>query len=125
MKDLLAWFEIPVLDLARACAFYERLLGQPLRPESYGAPGQRMAVLVSREGQALGALIAGNAALQPGLQGSVLYLSVAAPLAHALAQALDQGAQVLTPATALPEGLGCFAHIRDSEGNRIGIHAMH
>jgi len=24
----------------------------------------------------------------------------------------------------LPEGMGCFAHIIDSEGNRVGLHAL-
>lgn len=27
------------------------------------------------------------------------------------------------PCTELPDGLGCFAHIIDTEGNRVGLHA--
>jgi predicted enzyme related to lactoylglutathione lyase len=28
------------------------------------------------------------------------------------------------PRIALPEGMGVFAHILDTEGNRIGLHAV-
>ena len=34
------------------------------------------------------------------------------------------GGKVALPKTALPEGLGFFAHIIDSEGNRVGLHAL-
>jgi uncharacterized protein len=33
------------------------------------------------------------------------------------------GGQILTPRVALPEGMGFFAHILDTEGNRVGLHA--
>src|ERR1700757_2306393 len=34
------------------------------------------------------------------------------------------GGEVLLPRTALPDGMGYFAQIRDTEGNRVGLHAM-
>jgi hypothetical protein len=30
---------------------------------------------------------------------------------------------VTTPKVQLPDGMGCFAHIADTEGNRVGLHA--
>jgi uncharacterized protein len=30
---------------------------------------------------------------------------------------------VLLPRTDLPPGMGCFAHIADLDGHRIGLHA--
>ena len=30
---------------------------------------------------------------------------------------------MLVPRVELPEGMGVFAHILDTEGNRIGLHA--
>lgn len=33
------------------------------------------------------------------------------------------GGKVVTPKTALPEGMGYFAHFVDSEGNRVGLHS--
>jgi uncharacterized protein len=40
--NALTWFEIPVHDMARAQAFYERLLGATLRLEEMG--GSQLAV---------------------------------------------------------------------------------
>jgi hypothetical protein len=34
------------------------------------------------------------------------------------------GGRVVQDRTLLPEGLGAFAHIVDSEGNRVGLHAL-
>ena len=30
----------------------------------------------------------------------------------------------ITPKTALPPGMGFFAHFVDSEGNRVGLHSL-
>ena len=34
------------------------------------------------------------------------------------------GGRVVLDETALPDGLGVFAHILDCEGNRVGLHAL-
>jgi predicted enzyme related to lactoylglutathione lyase len=36
LNNAVHWFEIPVVNLDRAQAFYEKLLGQPLKRESMG-----------------------------------------------------------------------------------------
>ena len=41
-----------------------------------------------------------------------------------LARVAGAGGRVTTPKVQLPEGMGCFAHITDSEGNRVGLHAL-
>jgi len=41
-----------------------------------------------------------------------------------LARVASLGGKLLTPKTALPPGMGFFAHIEDSEGNRVGLHAL-
>ena len=33
------------------------------------------------------------------------------------------GGRIATPLTELPPGMGCFAHIIDSKGHRVGLHA--
>lgn len=59
MHNALNWFEIPVQDLDRAQAFYEALLGAPLRREAMGP--QTLAVLPYAEGTVGGALLHGPA----------------------------------------------------------------
>jgi predicted enzyme related to lactoylglutathione lyase len=41
-----------------------------------------------------------------------------------LARVQAQGGSVVQPRTALPPGMGFFAHITDLDGNRVGLHAL-
>jgi uncharacterized protein len=59
----------------------------------------------------------------PAANGAVIYLSAGADLNPALARAVAAGGSVITPKTALPPGMGYYAHFGDSEGNRIGLHS--
>ena len=59
----------------------------------------------------------------PSPDGTLVYLGVAA-LDAALERARHVGGRVALPKTELPEGMGRYAHIVDSEGNRVGLHAM-
>ncbi len=116
------WFEIPVANIDRAQAFYEALLGAPLRREAMGP--QTLAVLPYTEPAVGGALIAGDHIPAPSGNGTLVYLNVNPSLDAALARALAAGAQLVKPRVDLPDGMGSFVHVLDVEGNRIGLHAQ-
>ena len=42
----------------------------------------------------------------------------------ALERVVGQGGKIAQPRTALPPGMGFFAHITDLDGNRVGLHAL-
>ncbi len=115
------WFEIPVLDLDRAQTFYETLFDAPLRREQMGP--NAMAVFPYEKYGVGGCLMAGEDGLQPSTDGAVVYLNAEPSLNNVLARVEAAGGRVSLPRTELPEGMGCFAHITDSEGNRVGLHA--
>jgi predicted enzyme related to lactoylglutathione lyase len=113
-----AWFEIPADDLDRAQRFYETILAQPLRRERFG--GADMAVFPRGDKpNATGALIQMEDC-RPSVQGSIVYLSVD-DLTPVLERAQAHGGDTLVCRTALPPGMGFFAQLRDSEGNRVGL----
>jgi uncharacterized protein len=115
------WFEIPVLDMDRAQGFYENLLAKPLKREAMG--GQTMAFFPHEGDQSVGgALVSG----QPSRDGSLVYLNLvqSTPLDQVLARVGPAGGTISLPRTALPEGMGVIAHVIDTEGNRVGLHAM-
>ena len=113
-----AWFEIPADDLDRAQRFYETILAQPLRRENFG--GTDIAVFPrGDQPNATGALIRHDE-IQPSVQGSIVYLSVD-DLRPVLERAQAHGGDTLVGRTALPAGMGYFAQLRDSEGNRVGL----
>ncbi len=122
-RDAISWFEIPVLDMDRAQAFYEAMLGQPLRREPMGP--QTLAVLPYDAANGVGgALLQGPAMPQTSAQGTLVYLNAGPLLQATVARALAAGARISTPRVDLPDGMGSFVHVIDSEGNRIGLHAL-
>jgi uncharacterized protein len=122
-RDAITWFEIPTRDLGRAQAFYEALLGVQLQRETMG--GAALAVFPYARGEGVGGcLMELPAAAQIGAQGTLVYLDASPSLDDALARASGLGGQVATPRTALPPGMGFFAHVLDPEGNRVGLHAQ-
>ena len=53
----------------------------------------------------------------------MIYLNCDGKLDAVIGRVGDAGGKVLMPTITLPDGLGVFTHILDSEGNRIGLHA--
>lgn len=121
-KDAITWFEIPVRELDRAQRFYEAVLERPLKREAMGP--EQMAVFPAEEDGAKGCLFLSARPLAPSADGTRVYLDASPSLDDALARAARAGGRVVTPKVALPEGMGFFAHIADSEGNVVGLHAL-
>lgn len=120
MKNAIHWFEIPARDIERAQRFYEKLLGVQLKRETMG-PQTTLAIFPYQEPGAGGCLMH-VPGLEPAAAGSLVYLGVP-ELDAALARLDAAGGKLLTPKVTLPDGMGVFAHVQDSEGNRVGLHA--
>src|SRR3954469_9582650 len=119
MRDLLNWFEIPVLDIDRAAKFYGAIFATKL--EINRGDGFSSAVF-PHEGGVGGGLVAGEGYL-PNPQGSVLYLNSNPDLNIILKRIKAAGGQVIKPKTDLGEN-GFFALFLDTEGNRIALHSL-
>ena len=112
-----AWFEIPSADLDRAVRFYEKILETRLRREDMGP--MRMAVFPSEKPLPTGAVVHAPGFV-PADVGTVVYLNVD-DIRPVLGRVPAAGGAVALPLTELPDGMGVFAQIRDSEGNRVGV----
>lgn len=115
------WFEIPVKDLARARAFYEKVFGFddlavhdmgplkmawfPWKEDSIGAPG---------------ALCEGET-YEPSHAGTLVYFT-APDIEGTLVRAAENGGKVLFPKKSIGE-YGFVGFMEDCEGNRIGLHS--
>ncbi|RCS59453.1 VOC family protein [Parvibium lacunae] len=123
-QRLLNWFEIPVTDLTRATQFYQQLLDTTLRSETCG-PAQ-LAVFEYAEPNTGGCLYY-HPEHQPqhsqSAGGVLIYLNCAAGIDSVLARLENLGGAILTPKTTLPDNMGYFAVMRDSEGNAVGLHS--
>lgn len=119
-KDAITWFEIPATDLARAKRFYETVLGADLRNEQMGP--HQLAVFPYTAPGVGGCLIHGEG-LRPSTEGNLVYLQAGPSLKTALGRVTRAGGRIALDATPLPGDMGVFAHIVDTEGNRVGLHA--
>lgn len=112
------YFEVPVVDLERAIAFYRHVLGVEL--ELTEIDGNEMALFPDAEGGPNGALAKGES-YAPSLDGTRIYFAVA-DIEGTLTRAVERGGEVLYPTTAIGEH-GFVAEFRDCEGNRIALSA--
>ena len=119
MNETITWVEIPAADFERAVSFYNTVLDTHLRAGDF--MGTPHGFLDDAKGETGGAVIPnGNPALYA--DGPLVYLHVA-DLDGALAKVEAAGGAILLPKTSIgPQG--SIAAIRDSEGNRVGLHAM-
>jgi uncharacterized protein len=113
-----AWFEIPSHDFQRAVSFYEKLFDVRLKSEGMGPV--KMAVFPYSTGGNSGAVVHGQA-WGPSEEGTVLYLNSELDISVPLKKVTEAGGETLVPRTQLPNDIGFFAQIRDSEGNRVGL----
>jgi uncharacterized protein len=118
------WFEIPVRDIGRAQAFYETLLAAPMQREVMGPHTMALFGYDNAGAGVGGCLLAGADVPAPAAYGSLVYLNAEPSLDAALARVEAAGGRIATPKVQLPGDMGCFAHITDTEGNRVGLHAL-
>lgn len=124
MKSTISWFEIPTTQLDNAQAFYEAVLGHPMRRENMGPSEGAVFAYDPQANGTGGALMMGPTAPTPSSGGTLVYLDASPSLDAALARVVAAGGQVALPRQALPPGMGYFAHITDLDGNRVGLHAL-
>lgn len=116
------WFEIPVSDFDRAVKFYEQVFEVKLSAQQIG--DTQLAVFPYRSEQGTTGCVMSGPDLQPGGQGTLVYLNADPALDPVLDRVWGAGGRIVTPRTALPPGMGYYASFIDSEGNRVGIHAL-
>ena len=112
------WFEIPATDFDRAVTFYETVLAKALRREIFA--GMQNAVLPYDGENGVGGAIVHGEHYLPAPHGPVVYLHVA-DLEEAVSRIPSAGGQVIMPPMSIGPN-GTIAHIRDTEGNRVGLH---
>jgi len=113
------YFEIPAIDLDRACDFYSKVFETTLTRDV--VDGYQMAFFESSDESfgATGALVIGDVYI-PSHQGCFLYFGVES-IDETVARAVESGGSVLYPKKSNGD-LGSVAEIQDTEGNRIALH---
>ncbi len=122
MTKPISWFEIPATDLDRARTFYQTIFDVTLTPHDMG-PNRLAAFPYDRERHTGGCVMSGPG-MEPSGLGTIIYLNASPSLDAVLDRVVPAGGGIALPRTALPPGMGFFAQIVDTEGNRVGVHAL-
>jgi predicted enzyme related to lactoylglutathione lyase len=85
--------------------------------------GPQMLGVFPYEPPAISGCVIAGPNLTPSSAGTIIYVNADPILSTVVDRVAAAGGQVLVPRVELPEGMGVFAHIVDTEGNRIGLHA--
>jgi predicted enzyme related to lactoylglutathione lyase len=124
MANAVVWFDIPVSDIDRAIKFYEALTGQTLTRLPVG-PGEETALFEPGEKGEVSGCLFSSPEDRPSIHGSRVYLNASPNLDAWLARVEPAGGTIARRKTPIPgQGRGVFAYIIDTEGNRVGLHAM-
>ena len=123
MQNPVGWFEIYVADMARAKAFYENVLAQPLAEMPSSDPQMHMVAFPMAQGTpgAGGALVS-HPMRQPSGEGTLVYFSCADCAVEA-GRVNAAGGTLVRPRTPIGP-FGFIALATDTEGNAIGFHSF-
>jgi predicted enzyme related to lactoylglutathione lyase len=113
MSTPICHLEINVKSMARAKKFYSKVMGWKFQAMM---PGYEMFSLGRNMGGALSKGRAGTSSMLP-------YFHVRS-IDRTLERAKALRAKILIPKKAIGDGHGFMAHVRDSEGNTIGLWNM-
>lgn len=118
LQRLFIWAEIPVSNMERAKAFYERIFQVEL--QSMSMEDTEYAFFPVQEQDNGGALVKGPHH-KPSADGVTVYLDGKPDLATILSRVPEAGGQVTVEKTYAGEHAGYLGMFIDSEGNRIGL----
>jgi len=114
----ITWFEIPATDFARATRFYEAIFATPL-VHLADFPG--MGIFPYQRPGISGCITHGEGH-RPSPDGVVVYLNCEGRIDQVLGRVEKAGGSIVEPKNHIPN-VGWVAQIRDTEGNRVGLHA--
>lgn len=119
MQPWTTWFEIPVIDLARAKQFYDALFQIDIQVMDFG--GFQMGLFPQAE---VGAALCRHESYQPSAtHGTLIYLNGNPDLQTILDRVEPAGGRVLRPKTQISPEYGYMAIFTDTEGNRLALHS--
>ena len=122
--NALNWFEIPVNNFDRAKKFYETLFDYQMPENTMGSARMGFFLYDFQAGKIGGAIVYNPDLYTPNDNGSLIYLNCEPDLQITLDRVEKAGGRILKSKTLVAPGLGYWALIKDSEGNRVALHSM-
>ena len=119
MNNPIQWLEIATTDIERAKQFYQTVFD--LSFEFVEMPDSKMYMFGEPEAMGSSGCLVHGEGYVPSGHGTVVYFECK-DLNEELSRVEAAGGKILIPKTDIGE-FGFFAHILDTEGNKIGLHS--
>jgi predicted enzyme related to lactoylglutathione lyase len=117
-KNPVIWFEIPVTNIMRASAFYEKVFNCEISFREMKT--MKLGTFPMVDGTGISGALIQVKGYVPHHSGTVVYFAVD-EIESTIEKVQQNGGKLLIPKTDIGEGF--IAHFEDCEGNQIGIHA--
>lgn len=122
MTNSINWFEIPVIDFARAKKFYETIYGAEIIEMPHPSYKYGMLPADMQNGGVGGGIVQGEG-FEPSMKGTLIYINGGDDLSIPLSKVENAGGKIILPKTSIGPN-GFMAHFSDTEGNKIALHSM-
>ncbi len=120
---MVTWFEIPVTDMERAKAFYEKVFDIDIGLQKMEGIEMGWFPNKNQAGIATGTLINAGEHYTPSENGVLVYFSCE-DVANEIGRVAAAGGKVVSGKKQISENHGYMAYCIDSEGNRIALHSL-
>ncbi|WP_411032003.1 VOC family protein [Spongiimicrobium sp. 3-5] len=121
--NMVGWFEIPVVDMERAKAFYDSVF--EISIDIHDLDGLVMGWFPNAHDKVgtSGSLVKHSMYQPSDTAGPLIYFSCA-DLSEQLGRVESAGGTIMKPKTEIGGGHGFMALVKDTEGNRIALHSV-
>ena len=120
----LNWFEIPVMDMARAKHFYQVVFSIHMHEENMGKMTMAYFPMHMGSGKVSGALVQSDFH-KPSMTGVIIYLNANPDLSEFITKIESEGGKITMPKTKISDDVGYMAFFVDTEGNQLALHSQH
>ncbi len=122
--NAISWFEIPTTDIDRAQKFYETIFDIQMIPMDN--PHIQMRLFpIENPVNVGGSITFNNDFYKPSpTEGPLVYLNANPDVQLILDRIESAGGNIIVPKTQISPEYGYMAIFIDSEGNRVGLHAV-
>ncbi len=122
--NVVGWFEIPVMNMARAMKFYGTVFAVKLKRHTVAHMDMAWFPWMENAVGSPGSLSQATEFFQPRDNGVLIFFTAfSGDLANELSRVEPAGGKIIQPKTLITDDIGYMAIFLDSEGNRIAIHS--
>ena len=120
--NMVGWFEIPVTDMQRAKAFYDKVFEISISIHDLNEFKMGWFPMVPDKKGSAGSLVQHEMYVPSDKAGALLYFSCA-DVENELGRVEAAGGSIIHPKKEIGGGHGFTALIKDTEGNRVALHS--